>query len=465
MSLLTTLHAARRGITVASEGINIVGHNTANATTDGYSRREMTVTTMYPLYCNGAWLGQGPNRASFTRSADSFVDQNMISTAGSQQYSKETFDVLKLVESKLSDATPGSIIESYREFTESMRNLSNEPDDPNLRDLVVLYANRFTNSINEVAEFATDIKDSLKTDMETSMNHVNDKLATIANLNARILGTGGSISAGDLQDQRDLVIRELAEITGVTVRFSPDGQANVYMDGHVVVQNENHRELEYYEDASGDPQIAVKTDAGRITVTEVMQGRFGGRNDAYAKINTMLDSLNNWATQFVSDFNTVHQGGYDQNGNTGLDFFTINSISPASSITIDAGILADSSTIAVAGALNATTGFPDAGDRDVLDLLIALEDSASYGSTGAYTARQELTNIYSSIATKVREAQDNYDLQSMRMEDINELRASISGVNLDEEAVKLMEYQASYEAASRVISVTNMLLGQLMDVV
>ena len=53
----------------------------------------------------------------------------------------------------------------------------------------------------------------------------------------------------------------------------------------------------------------------------------------------------------------------------------------------------------------------------------------------------------------------------MRMEDINELRASISGVNLDEEAVKLMEYQASYEAASRVISVTNMLLGQLMDIV
>ena len=150
MSLLTTLHAARRGITVASEGINVVGHNTANATTDGYSRRDMTVTTMYPLYRNGAWLGQGPNRASFTRSADSFVDQNMISTAGSQQYSKEAFDVLRMIESKLSDNTPGSIIESYpREFTESLRNLSNEPDDPNLRDLVVVYGTRFADSINE----------------------------------------------------------------------------------------------------------------------------------------------------------------------------------------------------------------------------------------------------------------------------------------------------------------------------
>ena len=84
MSLLTTLHAARRGISVASEGINVVGHNTANATTDGYSRREMTVTTMYPLYRNGSWIGQGPQRASFYRSADSFVDQNMIETAGFQ---------------------------------------------------------------------------------------------------------------------------------------------------------------------------------------------------------------------------------------------------------------------------------------------------------------------------------------------------------------------------------------------
>lgn len=465
MSLLTTLHAARRGITVASEGINIVGHNTANATTDGYSRREMSVTTMYPLYRNGTWLGQGPQRGSFTRSADSFVDQNMIGTAGFQQQAKETYDVLSLVESKLADSTPGSIIESYREFTESLRGLSSDPDDPNLRDQVVLYASRFTSAVTGVAEFANDIQQSLRSDMETSMGHINDKIATVAELNRRIMAAGGSMSLGDLQDQRDLVIRELAEISGVTVRFSPNGQANVFMDGHALVQNENHRELQYYEDANGDPQIAVNTDAGRITVTENLKGRFGGRNTAYNKIKETMTSLNSWVTQFVSDFNTVHQAGYDQGGNTGLDFFSVNSISPASSFSVDAGILADSSTIAVAGALNAVTGFPDAGDRDVLDQLIALEDSATYGTTGVYTARQELTNIYAVVATEVRDAEDNFELQSMRMEDITELRASISGVNLDEEAVKLMQYQASYEAASRVISVTNNLLGQLMEIV
>ena len=129
------------------------------------------------------------------------------------------------------------------------------------------------------------------------MTHINDKLATVANLNARILGTGGSISAGDLQDQRDLVIRELAEITGVTVRFSPDGQANVYMDGHVLVQNENIVNGILRRCQWGSSEQLFEQMQGRITITDVMQGRFGGRNNAYAKVNDMLSSLNDWATQ------------------------------------------------------------------------------------------------------------------------------------------------------------------------
>ena len=50
------------------------------------------------------------------------------------------------------------------------------------------------------------------------------------------------------------------------------------------------------------------------------------------------------------------------------------------------------------------------------------------------------------------------------MDDMFELRASISGVDMDQEAMKLMEYQASYEAAAKVLSVSNQLLGELMNI-
>jgi flagellar hook-associated protein 1 FlgK len=465
MSLLTTLHAARRGISVASEGINVVAHNTANATTDGYSKRTMTVSTMYPLYRNGVWLGQGPGRPSFRRTADAFVDQNMISTAGNQSEAKELYDALRLVEARLNDGTSSSIIETYQAFMEGLKGLAVDPADPVFRDQAVMYGELFTNSVNETSGFILQLKEATREDMKIVVTNLNDSLATVADLNQRMKMAGGAISQGDLQDQRDLVIREIAESTGATVRFQPDGQAIVYIDGHIVVQEEDHRELSYYEDGSGDPQIAVAANSGRITVTDSLSGRLGGRFEAYDVADGLLDDLNDWVTTFTTDFNAIHQTGFDQSGNTGLDFFSVSSISPAASFSIDAALLEDSSLIATADAVNPVTGFPDAGNRVILDQLVELEDTSSYGVSGTFTAREQLTSLFAGIAREVKSAESNYEMQSMRMQDISELRASISGVNLDEEAMKLMQYQASYQAASRVISVTNSLMSELMNII
>jgi flagellar hook-associated protein 1 FlgK len=268
-----------------------------------------------------------------------------------------------------------------------------------------------------------------------------------------------------LQDQRDLVIRELAELTGSTVRFKADGQAIVMIDGHVVVQEENSRSLSYYEDSNGDPQLAVSANAGRITITDAIGGKFGGKLSAYDTTSTLLSDLDTWVTTFATAFNTQHQAGFDQSGNTSLDFFSFSTVSAAGSLSIDANLLADTSRIAGAAAVNAVTGFPDAGDRGNLDLLIDLENSQVYGSNSSYTARQQLTSMYAGLAREVNDAASDYEMEAMRLEDIDELRSSISGVNLDEEAVKLMQYQASYQAAAKVISVTNRLLGEIMEIV
>ena len=139
--------------------------------------------------------------------------------------------------------------------------------------------------------------------------------------------------------------------------------------------------------------------------------------------------------------------------------------SSASSFRLDSLLQQDSSRIAAAAAVDAVTGFPDAGDRGNLDLLIDLEDAQLYGAGSNFTARQQLTSLYAGLAREIQEAENDYQMESMRLEDIDELRSSVSGVNLDEEAVKLMEYQASYEAAARVISVTNRLLGEIMEIV
>ena len=51
---------------------------------------------------------------------------------------------------------------------------------------------------------------------------------------------------------------------------------------------------------------------------------------------------------------------------------------------------------------------------------------------------------------------------------VNQLEAqrqSASGVNLDEEAVNMVQYQKSYEAAAKMISVASDLLDTLMGII
>ena len=95
--------------------------------------------------------------------------------------------------------------------------------------------------------------------------------------------------------------------------------------------------------------------------------------------------------------------------------------------------------------------------------MIDIDDLAMF-SGGAHTPKQFLTEMYSDLSRKVANAESDYFRETTRMDDMFELRQSISGVDMDEEAMKLMEYQASYEAAARVLTVTNQLLGDLMNI-
>ena len=214
--------------------------------------------------------------------------------------------------------------------------------------------------------------------------------------------------------------------------------AHAHADG--ILQPSHHT-----EDSDDRPIINLSSDSGFIDVTDGLQGDLGGKMEAYDNAQDFVDDLSTFVIDFTVDFNTQHASGYDLSGVPGGDFFSMNSISPVTSFAVDSAIVDDVTLIAAAGASTA-----EYGDRDNLDLLIDLDDTAMFNS-GAYTPRQFLTHIYSNVAESTADAGNDYDLYSAQMNDMFELRNSISGVDLDQEAMKLMEYQASYEAAARVL--------------
>ncbi len=94
---------------------------------------------------------------------------------------------------------------------------------------------------------------------------------------------------------------------------------------------------------------------------------------------------------------------------------------------------------------------------DLQHSLILANGTASI--SGAYTT------LVADVGTYTRQAQLNVSAQEGMLEQAQAERESISGVNLDEEAAKLLKYQQAYQAAAQVIATADLLFKTLIDAV
>ncbi len=109
---------------------------------------------------------------------------------------------------------------------------------------------------------------------------------------------------------------------------------------------------------------------------------------------------------------------------------------------------------------NNTNGVGD--NRNGL-LLSGLQSQISI--RGSNTFQSAFSELISNVGVRTRQAQITEEAQSVLLQQTEAERESISGVNLDEEAAKLVQLQQAYQAAGQVISVANELFDILISAV
>lgn len=95
------------------------------------------------------------------------------------------------------------------------------------------------------------------------------------------------------------------------------------------------------------------------------------------------------------------------------------------------------------------TGAAPADNRNVLALSEVLESGLLDG--GDSTLRDVLGQTVAGLGATVRHAQNGQAAHEALLAQSSNAREAVSGVNLDEEAANLMQYQQAYEAAARVV--------------
>ena len=457
MSLMTSLLAGRSGLRSANAGINATSNNVSNVSTPGYHRRTVEQATRDPFQNGRLNYGVGSQVMEIGRSNDRIINMRRLQEAGEANASETEFLHLTSIERLFDEDQDSTVRGELEAFFDGLVAATADPADLGLRQQVSHNGERLAIALNRSSSTIEKQALGFAENAESSLVVINSQLAEIADLNAQINGAGGAMGTGDLTDRRDMIIRNLSEKIGVTADLHADGQATVFMGGHALVSKSESRKL------SLDPTVSplslfVNAGGGTIDVTDDASGELGGYVAAHRKAEDYLGQLNTFAEDFATAMNAQHAAGFDRTGTGGGDLFTFTPADAAGTITFSSAISADSDLLAFAGA---ATGL--AGDVDNLSQLIAQEENNIIAGTS--TPRSFLSRLTTQIGNDVADSERLARTKHAVLDDLDELYTSLHGVDMDEEASKLVMYQSAYQASAKVISVTNDLMNNLLNLV
>jgi flagellar hook-associated protein 1 len=459
MSLLSSLLIGQTGLRAAQAGINATSHNVANASTPGATRRTVATSTAVPVPDGPLWRGQGVSTDAFDRPSDRFLIGRRVQAAGVSARTTHAWEHLRSLERVL-DAAEGTTSKSSLDgFFDALTRATADPSDLSLRRGVIRAAQDVARFVGRDARAFHDAIADEQADAQAQLPIINDALQRVATLNQEIAASSrGGLVAGDLMDQRDRALRQLGELAGVTVEVRADGVAAVYIDDHVAAERGTWRPLRWVDTPTGGAVHLAHSADESIDVTDGTGGNLGAHFDVMDQVQDWLDQLDAFTTDFVTAVNTTHAGGFDQDGNAGIDVFTWDPADPSRSLTVNATLLDDAALLAFAG-----TSPAEAGDIDNLRALIDLESATMVG--GTRTAKDALTALVAEVGGDVATLESQSEVVDAQLRDLDELHENLHGIDLDEEANNLMLYQAAYQASARVISTSSTLVDTLLELV
>ena len=136
MGILSTLSSARSGLNAASVALDAASNNVSNASTDGYSRRSVRLTSSDPIQVGSNWRGTGVSVAGVDRAHDVFVNRQLIASAGNQAEAESEYEVLLLSESWFNDVEIDGLPTMLQGVYDSLTQATQDPADETLRRAV-----------------------------------------------------------------------------------------------------------------------------------------------------------------------------------------------------------------------------------------------------------------------------------------------------------------------------------------
>lgn len=461
------LNTARNAVFAQQTAVHVASHNISNAQTPGYSRQRVELTPAWPQSTPVGMLGTGVTISNIARVRDQLADMNVRREVGRSAGYGVRYETMTQIETIFGEPSDNGIGARLDAFWSSWSDLSQQPGSGAARVLVLQRGQQLSTALNQAAERLDDIRENLRVSFDVSVRDLNDLSRQVAAMNVEIVRMeAGGKTASDLRDSRDRLIDTIAGIGQTRVLERGDGSVAVYVDGLNMVDGSSSRSIELHATGS-----TVELRSGGQTLQFPAEGsRLGEMSRLYNQTIPQVErELDHIAESLVRTVNAIHNDGWaprpEPTGTPAADFFD-ESLGAASftarRIGLDGGILADHWMIA------ASTNDPlrsGTGNSEVAVRLAALRTATVTIDGRASTFGGQYREVVTGVALQVRASENSHEVYSTLAEQAEVRRASVSGVNTDEELVNLIQHQQAYTAATRVISAVDEMMKSLLQMV
>ena len=278
--------------------------------------------------------------------------------------------------------------------------------------------------------------------------------------------------------------------------FDRNGDGN--LDTSYVFRMSGTNELDKQQQVGIEGVMTFNGSQGNVQVpyfhTDTVETVIARINDSTSEVKAYLDKNNNlvlkattsaqsenpdFVIRHVEDsgfFLSGYAGILSENGENGAYDFAqadaVNSLTqgaqfavspvfnPSAYIEVNPAIKNDVMSVA-AGYMDAAGKIPTGDGRAAVEIAAIRNSSVMVGSMKTFD--DYFADSVTNVGLKGEQAETNLLSQNAIMDDLRNLRDSISGVNIDEELSEIMKFQHGYNAAAKFITVWDSLLDTVIN--
>jgi len=471
-SLFSALASAGQSLQQFERAMDVTQNNVTNANSPGYAKQTPEMVSQ-PFEVNTGLAGGVTEVTHNTR--DSYADaavQQQLSLQGMFQQLQTTLAPLQNVfDVSSSSPIPSALNQLFQSFSQ----WSTQPGNANYQTAVIDAAQQTAAAFQQASVQLGQIQTGTTNDIQSTVTQINQDAAAIQSYNLDLAQTA-SPDAG-LSAQLESTLENLSGLANIQVLKGIGGTVTVLLGNQtplvigtqVNAISTGNNAASNSGNPSASPTISIFDANGNDITGEINSGSLAGLLNTR---NTLLPSLIGGGQQ-VGGLNTLAQGLADTINNVlaqgststappyqpGSPLFTYNPSSPSGI----ASSLAVSSTITGSALAAASPGPPFTANGTALTL--AALDTSTPGPINGQGFTQYFGSLVSTVGNAVNNANRGVTAQAGLVAQAKSLQQQVSGVSLDEEAVRLVQLQGAYQAASKVVTVIDQSLQSLLALI